>query len=93
MTYTIKLNKYTSIETHWIAVHVNGDDVKHFESFRVKYVPKEIKKFIGNKNVATDIYRIQSNDSIVSGYFCTGFIDFVLKCKSLSDYTNLFSAN
>ena len=24
-------------------------------------------------------------------YFCTGFIDFMLKRKSLNDYTNLFS--
>ena len=24
-------------------------------------------------------------------YFCIGFIDFMLKCKSLSDYTNLSS--
>ena len=25
------------------------------------------------------------------GYFCIGFIDFMLKGKSLLDYTNLFS--
>ena len=27
------------------------------------------------------------------GYFCTGFIDLMLKRKSLLDYTNLFSPN
>ena len=27
------------------------------------------------------------------GYFCIGFIDFLLKDKSLLDYTNLFSSN
>ena len=27
------------------------------------------------------------------GYFCIGFIDFILKGKSLLDYTNLFSPN
>ena len=27
------------------------------------------------------------------GYFCIGFIDFVLKGKTLVDYTNLFSPN
>ena len=26
-------------------------------------------------------------------YFCIGFIDFILKGKSLLDYTNLFSPN
>ena len=27
------------------------------------------------------------------GYFCIGFIDFMLKGKSFLDYTNLFSPN
>ena len=27
------------------------------------------------------------------GYFCTGISDFILKGKSLLDYTNLFSFN
>ena len=27
------------------------------------------------------------------GYFCTGFIDFMLNGKSLTDFTNLFSPN
>ena len=27
------------------------------------------------------------------GYFCIGFIDFMLKVKSLLEYANLFSPN
>ena len=27
------------------------------------------------------------------GYFCIGFIDFILKSKSLLEYTNLFSTS
>ena len=27
------------------------------------------------------------------GYFCIGFIDFMLKGKNLLDYTNSFSSN
>ena len=27
------------------------------------------------------------------GYFCIGFIDFMLKDKNLADFTNLFSPN
>ena len=30
---------------------------------------------------------------MMCGYFCTGFIDFMLKGKSLLEYTNLFSPN
>ena len=48
---------------------------------------------MGNKNIITNIYRIQAYDSTICGYFCVGFIDFMLKDKSLFDYTNLFSPN
>ena len=41
----------------------------------------------------TNIYRVQANDSIKSGYVCIGFIDFMVKGKTLLDYTNLFSPN
>ena len=52
-----------------------------------------IGKFIGNKNVITNIYRIQTYNSLVWGYFCIEFIDFLSKEKSLLEYTNLFSPN
>ena len=37
--------------------------------------------------------RTQANDSIMCEYFCIGIIDFIVKVKSLLDYTNLFSFN
>ena len=40
----------------------------------------------------TNTYWIQAYDSIMCGYFCIEFIDFMLKGKSLLDYTNLFSS-
>ena len=46
-----------------------------------------------NKNIITNIYRIQAYDSIICGYCCIGFIDLMLKGKSLLDYTILFSPN
>ena len=64
-----------------------------FDSFGVEHIPKGINEIIGNKNIITNIYGIQANDSIMCGYFCIGFIDFKLKAKSLLDYTNLFSPN
>ena len=50
---------------------------------------KKLKRFIGQKNIKTDIFRIQANNSIC-GYFCIGFIDFMLAGKTLIDYTSLF---
>ena len=54
---------------------------------------KEIKKFIRNKNIITNIYRIQAYGSIMYGYFCIRFIAFMQKGESLLDYTNLFCPN
>ena len=74
-------------------LYINNNNVAYFDSFGVEHIPKEIKKLIGNKNVITNIYRIQKYDSIICGYFRIGFIDFMLKSKSLLDYTNLFAPN
>ena len=91
MAYIINLDEYESIGTHWIALYVNAKNLTYFDSFGVERIPKEIKKFIRNKNIITNIDRIQGYDSILCGYFCIGFIDFMLKGRSLLVYTNLFS--
>ena len=91
MAYVIHIDEYKSIGTRWIALYVNTDNATYFDSFGVDYISKEIKKFICNKNIVTNTYKIQAYDSIMCGYFCTVFIDFMLKGKSLLDYTNLFS--
>ena len=72
---------------------MNANNIVYFNSFGIEHVPKEIKKFIRNKNTITSIYRIQAFDSIMCGYFCIGFIDFMLKGESMLDYANLFSPN
>ena len=90
--YVIILNKYKSTETHWRALHVNGDNVTYFDSFGVEFIPKIIKKFISSTNIETDICKMQVNNSIMCGYFYIGFINFILiNFKSLLDYANLFS--
>ena len=72
---------------------MNNNDVTYFDSFGVEHIPKEIKTFINNKNIKTNIFRIQAYDSVMCGYFCIGFIDFMFKGKILIEYTNLFSPN
>ena len=64
----------------------------YFDSFVVEHIRKEIMKFIARKK-KTNIYRIQAYDSIMCGYFCIGFINFMFNGKSLTDYTDLFSPN
>ena len=81
--YIINLDEYESIGTHWIPLYVNDNNVTYFDSFGVEHIPKEINKLIQNKNILTNIYRVQAYESVMCGFFCIGFIDFMLKGKSL----------
>ena len=69
------------------------NNVTYFDRFGIEYIQKEIKAFIKNKNIKTNIFRIQTYDYIMCGYFCIGFINFMLAGKTLADFTNLFSPN
>ena len=91
--YVINLDEYKNTGTHWISLFVKPKYTVFFDSFGVEHIPKEINKFIGNNNVKSDIFRIQAYDSIMCGYFCIEFINYMLKDKKLLDYTNLFSPN
>ena len=99
--YVINLDEYSDIGTHWVALYANND-VTYFESFGIEHIPKEIKTFIDRSlsivicpplRVTINISRIQAYDSIMCGYFCIGFIDFMLAGKTLTEFTNLFLPN
>ena len=74
--YVINLDEYENTGTHWIALFVKTNEAIYF---------------IGNNNIKSNIFRIQAYDSIMCGYFCIEFINYMLKGKTLLDYTNLFS--
>ena len=77
--YVTNLDEYSDIGSHWIALYVNTKTVTYFDSFGVKHI--------------LNIFRIQAYDSVVCGYFCIGFIEFMFKGSSLTDFTSLFSPN
>ena len=72
---------------------MNSNNIIYFDSFGVEHILKEIKRLIGNKNIIINIYKIQAYDLKICGYFCIGFIDFMLKGHSFLDYSNLFFPN
>ena len=87
--YVINLDEYADVGTHWIALFCNRNEIAYFDSFGVEHVPEEINKFVENKTIAT-IFRVQAKNSVMCGYFCIEFIDFMLAGKKLTDYS-LFS--
>ena len=89
--YVINLDEYADVGTHWIALYLEDIEITYFDSFGVEPVAKEIEKSIGHKNIKTNIFTIQANNSIMCGYFCIGFIDFMFPGKTLIDFTSFFS--
>ena len=92
--YIIILDEYSDIGTHWVALYAVNNNVTYFSSFGVEHIPKEIKAFIEpSLSITTNVFRIQANDSIMWGYFCIGFTDFMLSGKTLTEFTNPFLPN
>ena len=98
--YVINLDEYENTGTYWVALFVKPKYTVYFDIFCIEHIPKEINKFIrfqeigsavGNNNIKSNIFRIQAYDSIMCVYFCIKFINYMLKGKTLLDYTNLFS--
>ena len=91
--YVINLDEYENTGTHWIALFVKTNEVIYFDSFGIEHIPKEIEHAIGNKEIKASIFRLQAYDSIMCGYYCIEFINYMLKGKTLLNYTYLFSPN
>ena len=90
--YVINLDEYENTGTHWVALFIKTNEVIYFDSFGIEHIPKEINKFIGttkssslernNKKIKANIFTIQVYDSIMCGYFCIEFINYMLKGKT-----------
>ena len=92
--YVINLNEYKYTGTHWVSLFVKTNGVIYFDSFGIEHIPKEINKFNGNnttkssslernnKKIKGNIFRIQAYDSIMCGYFCIEFINYMFKGKT-----------
>ena len=92
-TYVKNPDEYSDFGTHWIALYALNDNVTYFDNFGAEHISKEFEKVINDKNIQANIYRMQAYDSVMCGYFRIEFIDFMLKDKSLTDFTKLLSPN
>ena len=77
--YVINLDKYTDVGTQWIGLFWNWIETVYLDSFGVENVLEEVKKLVGNKNIIAAVFWVQAKGSVMCGYFCVGFIDFMLE--------------
>ena len=91
--YVINLDAYSDIGTHRLLCTYLIIMLLILIGLEYNVFPKKIKEFIDNKNIKTNIYRIQAYDLIIWGYYCIQFIDFTLSGKTLTYFANLSSPN
>ena len=84
--YVINLDEYADVGTRSIASFCNRNEIVYFHSFGAEHVPEEIKEFFGNENIIANIFGVRANSSVICGYFCIGFIEFMLAGKKLTDF-------
>ena len=72
--YIANLDEYESKGTHWIALYVIDNSLTYFDSFGVEHIPEQISKFIKNKNIIRNTYRIQGT----SQYCVDTFVLYLL---------------
>ena len=77
--------------THWVSLFIDRTTAAYFDSFRIEYIPQEVSNKIKNKSITHNILWIKSDDSIMCGFYCIAFIEYMIAGKKLLDYTNLFS--
>ena len=53
--YIINLDEYPDVGADQIALFCNRNEIVHFDSFHIEHVSKEIKEFVGNKNIKANM--------------------------------------
>ena len=82
-TYIIDFDEYIDISSYWTTFYANGNTKTYFDSFGVKHIPKIIvKKIIVNKNITTNIYRIQPYNSVMCGFVVLDLFILCLRAKA-----------
>ena len=89
--YVVNLDDKGKSGTHWVAIFINDDRATYFDSFGVEHLPKEVVKFLRGKDLNVNIFRLQPAQSVLCGYYCLKFLDFMFDGKSLTDFTSMFS--
>ena len=80
--------------THWASLFIDRNADVCFDFFKnLIYLRKFKYAFnkIRDKSITRNIFRIQTNDSIMCEFYCIAFIEYMLSERTLLDYNNLFS--
>ena len=91
--YVINLDDKQSKQTNCVSLFIERNAAVYFDSCGIEYVLQEVLSKIKDKSITRKISRIQNDNSIMCGFYCIAFIEFMIAGKILLDYIHLFSPN
>ena len=81
--HVINLDDKQSKGTHWVSLFIDRINAVQFDPFEIEYIPQEALSKIQDKSINHNIFRIQSDDSIMCGFYCIALIEYMLAGKIL----------
>ena len=87
--YVINIDDKNSKGIHWVSLFIDKKTAVYFDSFRMESILLEVLNKIRDTSITYSLFRVQDNESIVCGFYCIAFIEYMLPGKTLLDYTNL----
>ena len=76
--------------THWVSLFIERNTAAYCHSFEIEYIPQEVLSKIKDKSITHNICRMQDNESIMCGFYCIAFIEYMLIGKTFLDYAIFF---
>ena len=67
--YVINLDDKQSKGTHWVSSFIDRNTAMCFNFFGIKYIPQEILSKIKDQLITLTIFRKQSDDYIMCGFY------------------------
>ena len=81
--YVENLDDKKSKGTHWVSFFIDRNTAVDVDSFGNEYIPQEVLNKIKYKSITLNTFRIQDNESIMCGFYCIAFIEYMLAGKTL----------
>ena len=88
--YAINLDDKNSKRTYWVSLFVDKNIAAYFDSFGMEYILQEVLNKTKDKSITHSLFRTQGSESIMCGFYCIAFIEYMLVGKNFLDNNYLF---
>ena len=80
-------------EKLWVLLFNGRNTAAYFEIKSITNILPDVLNKIKDKSTTQNIFRIQSDDSIICRFYCIAFLKYAITEETLLDYTFLFFSN